>query len=331
MDLFLFGAGFSKFINKEMPLMKDLGLLIKESGIQLPSIPTDFEETLNAEILLSHLSEELPWEPEELILKKKAAFIELSKFIGSTILQKQTKSTIQFQEHLEPFFKSFIKLKPTLITLNYDTILESAVDFGYHRGEPGGSPSWWSYYQLPFTLDHERNGSFGQRGIFPPHFGYMKILKLHGSINWLYSGRSSYYGETIYLQDEEKGVFPKDGKHLTKDKVPLIIPPTYSKSSFFNNETIKLLWKIAREEIEKCERLIFFGYSFPDSDSVIKTILKQHIKNDVEIFIIDVDSEVQTRVRRMFPKNKIKYFSSFDDSEQGFFHWYSNLALSKSS
>lgn len=322
MDVFLFGAGLSKFLNPDMPLMKDLGELIKNSQISLPAVPVEFEKGLNAEVLLSHLSEELPWEPEELVLRKKAAFIEISKFIGSVITEKQSEFDKNFPDYLKLFALQILKRKAVLITLNYDTILEQFIDFAHYQTPEGGAPEWWSYYQLPLTLDSERNNSGSERGIFPPHFSSTKILKLHGSINWLYSGRSSFYGETIYLENSDKSFFQVRGNHLTRDKVPLIIPPTFSKSSFFNNETIKLLWRIAGDELSHCKRVIFFGYSFPESDSVVKTLVSQKLAEDTEMVVVDIDESIVERVKRLFPGKKIQYFDSSDKTSSGFFEWY---------
>lgn len=327
MDVFLFGAGFSKFVNSNMPLMTDLGRLIKEKYKDLPNVPYEFSEELNAEKLLSYFSEELPWEPEELILKKKAAFIELSKFIGQIIIEKQNESKPQFPDFLEPLFTTIVRRNATLLTLNYDTILESAVDYGFNKTPPYGAPNWWLYYQLPLTLDIDRNST--KTDPFPSYlsFSQLKMLKLHGSVNWLYSGRSSFYGETIYLENTDKGMFRQSGKHLTQDKVPLIIPPTFSKSSFFNNETIKLLWRLAKEEVEKCSRLVFFGYSFPESDSVIKTLLTQNLKKNVEIIIVDIDEKVKDRIQHIFKNHKILFFNSSNHSENSFFQWYANSEI----
>jgi hypothetical protein len=95
------------------------------------------------------------------------------------------------------------------------------------------------------------------------------------------SGRSSYFGETIY----DGGVAqawstaaalsaPRvDTTAVTYDKVPLIVPPTAGKSGFFQNEIIRGQWRLARDALSKADRIYCVGYSLPVTDSLLRFLL----------------------------------------------------------
>jgi hypothetical protein len=61
----------------------------------------------------------------------------------------------------------------------------------------------------------------------------LRLLKVHGSINWYYSGSDSPHGETVYeggltygWDAEYVHVAGDRGLDLLVDKVPFVVPPT---------------------------------------------------------------------------------------------------------
>ena len=69
-------------------------------------------------------------------------------------------------------------------------------------------------------------------------------FKLHGSVNWLYSGRENFFGETIFYSDVSPwgsciADFERDSRLSAEDKQSLIIPPVTEKTTYFNNETVR--------------------------------------------------------------------------------------------
>lgn len=102
------------------------------------------------------------------------------------------------------------------------------------------------------------------------------LLKLHGSLNWLYCSVC----RTLRFTPGEKGVcrLVVDTPRCLCPKcnsltVPIIVPPTYFKvmSNFF----IQQIWHQAEHLISKCHTWIFCGYSFPDADMHVKYLLKR--------------------------------------------------------
>jgi hypothetical protein len=150
----------------------------------------------------------------------------------------------------------------TVVTTNYDELIERAF-----KDLSGGEVGHGSLYSVPITNALTRVATvFGGEVIGP-----FKLLKLHGSLNWYYSGRDSYYGEPIFDAAVRTGWNTNldlidDAEMAVSDKTPLVIPPTFGKSSFFQNETILTIWRNAWQAVTNADRLICIGYSLPRSD-----------------------------------------------------------------
>ncbi len=119
-----------------------------------------------------------------------------------------------------------------VITFNYDTLVEAA----YTQVVKVRHPS----HDIPTyeTSSQIYRGAFTPAGmryaavLAAPTVDTFSLLKLHGSWTWLYSGRPSFFGETIYdrpvLPGWELKPFASE-PWLTEKKVPLIVPPTAGK------------------------------------------------------------------------------------------------------
>jgi hypothetical protein len=288
-DIFFLGAGFSRGLKPEMPLMNDLTrrVLDSECGGRWKHIG-------NVESILTYLSQEFPWEEKSFSLRKRADFLDISKIIGEIIRECQSGSFNLSQSYTD-FFEHLHKKSSSVITLNYDELIESLfLQKGYLTSVE---------YMYPIVVTHanSRGGSGllgGYQQIAPP------LFKLHGSVNWYYSGSEKFFGETIYYYPPS-GLQLQDHKNVA-DKVPLIAPPTFDKSTFMNNEALKSLWLLAKQQMLACNRLIFIGYSFPESDLMLLYFLKEAAANISSIIVVDQSESVISRVRAIFPDKEIK-------------------------
>lgn len=150
--------------------------------------------------------------------------------------------------------KSFDIRHDTIISLNYDLVIESAVAlFNFFTTEYGRGK-----YRHTLAVREQ----FGKENILfespgdylqPVHArrflfegvnlisedSPLKLIKLHGSINW------------------------------KVDDKTFIIPPSWNKS----DPRVRLLWEEAYKELQKAKRIIVIGYSFPETDIYIKNLL----------------------------------------------------------
>lgn len=84
---------------------------------------------------------------------------------------------------------------------------------------------------------------------------------------------------------------------------PIIIPPTWQKG--YSNPYLNNIWLQAEQFLRKCEKILFLGYSLPDSDINIKYLLKKSLyrddKSKVKIYVItNKDKDTIRRYQRLF-------------------------------
>ena len=95
----------------------------------------------------------------------------------------------------------------------------------------------------------------------------LRLLKLHGSINWYYSGTSGYAGEQLYFsRPSTSPMRDSDISWNTADLVPVIIPPSIDKTSFYTNISLRSQWTMAESALRLADRVFVLGYSCPTTD-----------------------------------------------------------------
>jgi NAD-dependent SIR2 family protein deacetylase len=149
------------------------------------------------------------------------------------------------------------------ISLNYDILIDNAL--------------LGSQKSMGLDLD---NGieflNFGLNWQKPRPAHSVRLLKLHGSLNWLYCPTC----RGIAITPKEKGVCrlkwqPNEClcEVCQSVTVPIIIPPTFFKT--LSNYFIRQIWYLAEQELMQCDRIVFCGYSFPEADVHIRYLLKR--------------------------------------------------------
>ena len=275
-DVFILGAGFSKAIDDSMPTMAELSsaVLEKVGKNQLAELARLGN---NIELWMTYLSQSQPWLKTPENDHNKAFAGQLRKQIKEIIDDRTTSAARSKSTRLaEPcLIRSWHKRRATVITLNYDTLIERASQELPITDKIKGILAEQMYppYFAPIASRSASPWSGGPRDTF-------SYLKLHGSTNWYYSGRDDFYGETIFystvsslgsdnLAPEKKSI------ERAGDKEALIIPPVTEKTTYFNNETVKGLWHKASVALSKATRVFVIGYSLPSFRPWYAVILDQ--------------------------------------------------------
>jgi hypothetical protein len=289
-DLFLLGAGFSRSMYPHMPLMSDLtDKLAGHKSVQR------WQSLGNIEEILTYLGQSLPWDADSDAYRNRADFFEITRLLAEEISERQSRAPEDdiLDHPMTPLFKRWHENQTQIITLNYDSLVEEGL-FKLFKVQPK------DYFPVMLTNAQSRDG-VGLLGGY--HKPTVTIYKLHGSVTWYYSGNESFYGESIFIGPRQLPIDSNDPyRRGLLDKVPLIVPPTFEKSSFFRNETIRAVWKLAGKAIQATDRIIIVGYSLPDSDLMMRYFLKANFigKNKKEIIVVDPTKEVFRRLRRHF-------------------------------
>jgi hypothetical protein len=213
--------------------------------------------------------------------------------------------------------------KYSFLTLNYDILLDNPLvdlrntslglylDFGIHLRN----------FDLAAEEKKDLHAAEKYKWDKPMDGKSVLLLKLHGSLSWLYCPTCN----DVIVTPKEKGIKYIYDPHVSNDNIlkqctvcnsvrkPIIIPPTWQKE--YINPNLIELWLKAEWQLQRTNKIFFIGYSLPESDVNVRYLLKKSLyrKNaPVEIYIIntaDIDSDERKRYKRLFGST-IKYSQS---------------------
>ena len=174
-----------------------------------------------------------------------------------------------------------------VISSNWDTLLEHFIDEQIDAQtlkKFGVDYCIYTHFLNKKGIPHTNLRALGWHNI--------KLLKLHGSLNWLYCtncGRIYVDQDNIGIHDEECGYCEQ---MTTAPKLyldPLIITPTILKE--YNNLHIKNIWQNAFIDIQEASEVVFIGYSLPLADYEFKYLLKKAIKPGTKLIAVLAPSD----------------------------------------
>lgn len=330
------GAGFSKAAFETMPLTDELGNKAIELARALhPDIglpPVSFSPQYSFETLLSLLAEDQPHLTEAENRVNAARFAALSEAVARTLDDAQDRA---FPGEAPPWLYELLAVwsvsGTTIITLNYDTLVETAVETMQVRTmRPLQSPP---KFLGGAVQDHVRATDLlrdrppvpwvidgGRAGPVPA----MRLLKLHGSVDWWWvpgdmSGMSlAREGTYGCIGSPERLAAELRDQHLP-GRERFIVPPLATKSGYYRNPLTRQLWHEAYEAISQAPRLALIGYSLPTTDFVIAGMVRSGL-GAREVLLEVVDKYPEGPIQRLRglataeTANRISRFSETDGS-----------------
>lgn len=201
---------------------------------------------------------------------------------------------------------------PTIITTNWDTLIESYCgknSFNYSYG-----------FSQPYTSNAIKESGKNHD---------LLLLKIHGSANWLrclncgsISIFEKNYAATSLFEDNRTEKCPVCGQEKTPHGAsmqPELITPTMMKS--LSNQLYTNLWSSAAQELRNATHIIFVGYSLPIADFDFRYMLQKNVTSSAKIDVIltpnsnpDLapdnlkDLLPAKRYMDIFPKNKVSFY-----------------------
>jgi len=173
------------------------------------------------------------------------------------------------------------------------------------------------------------------QGYFPRNPGMnkfgIKILKLHGSLNWysLYPSKMSFalmYNKNRKLKvSGEKAIYSsllkyRDPNGRVHKTLPIIVPPIKKKTQIFHSKILNL-WPKAKKALINADEILIYGYSCPRSDKECQKLLKTAIydnKKITAVSVINPDPDICDRYIELLNPKKIlwyRYSYLFEDRD----------------
>lgn len=315
-DAFILGAGFSKAVDYlQMPTTDELG----NQAIELlrsihHASPRSHSSTCDGiscdhpmlvdgrppggsfEVWLARLAEPQPYRFEHENAVASSLYEQLANAIADTILWATQRCCAQ-QPATEaawfaPLLTTWHERRADVVTFNYDTLVEARFDALQIIDGPSMSRPFNHRDLGPQLLPEAGVVDGGYAGPIRS-FNYMK---LHGSIHWYWDPMTRSADSMVDVglparwphNPNDRSWQPAD---LVPGRQPVIIPPTTSKTAFFNNPVIRHLWRKAFEAVLAADRLILIGYSLPTYDLLVGSLLDDaaHQRGGIPAIVVDLD------------------------------------------
>jgi hypothetical protein len=150
-------------------------------------------------------------------------------------------------------------MRNTIITFNYDTLVEDALsDLGvpFHYGLSSTSANLETEAKCVLSDQASANT--------------IPILKLHGSINW---SVPNSHNERVDVHGSYGDLRARNGRVL-------LLPPTWRKA--FGGHLMGI-WETALRSISEATRIIIIGFSMPPTDTHFKYLIASGLRDNISL------------------------------------------------
>lgn len=347
--VFFIGAGFTKAVANTAPTGTEFlskafdhrGLFIRDERVKrvkrfiestyyhLNGIYPNIEDVLSLIDYVIQKKEALSKDYllEDVITVRNDLIYLIGEVIKSSIENSQGKKRLSrdFIEKISNLLKNDAKI--SIITTNYDVIIDNALLEKKQSCNYGVRLRYKIYWDTNRTKTNSRpkksmDYSFSDsRGEI--NKGDIPLLKIHGSLNWFCCPKCDEVDITIgkkeataLIADQSK--FLCANPYCTSNYEPLIVTPTMLK--VYDNTFLQKLWALSENTISEANHLVFIGYSLPEADYHIRSLLVKALvknngnprvlvivknyKNDKEKTEIE---EVKTKYEALFGKKRIDF------------------------
>ncbi len=160
-----------------------------------------------------------------------------------------------------------------IVTTNYDTLIECA-----HANMPPGELRD-SLHCLDFGVYKQRKHEFSRANSWPgARIASVPLLKLHGSISWLYCDRCGTYmldpvwNRALDAVARPGAYSPCPVCKRQGTRRPVLVPPVRQKE--LTDCAIKEIWQAAGQALCEAEEIVFAGFSLNKNDAAARELLR---------------------------------------------------------
>jgi hypothetical protein len=152
----------------------------------------------------------------------------------------------------------------------------------------------------------------------------LRVLKLHGSLNWYSTHNSAepspaaMFNPSRRLSVTRRRTISPDMTLAGKRKrytLPVVVPPVSHKSAVLPR-ALGPVWRLAEERLAAADDVIIFGYSCPPLDFESANLLTRGHrgrKEDATLEVIDPNGAVATRYIDLLSPRRLSYYATAHD------------------
>ena len=234
------------------------------------------------------------------------AFVDFRQLLDRIlvlVIQEVFWSDKEFSDTCLHFVELLRKSATGIVTTNYDLevdmALASAISYKFMEDEVDYGFAW-------------RDPESGRIIPRPAEPGF-RLMKLHGSLNWLLCPVCEHTYINAYASIQENAYYSTKSEATTCHcghfpLVPVIVSPSYVRD--IRNADLLYLWKNALEFLRNAKHWVVVGYSLPAEDLAIRSLLMRayrareahHPTPQVEVVQYSDDAALRARFLSIFPR-----------------------------
>ena len=312
-DIWILGAGFSRQINEDMPLMSDLAESVRDI------ISDRFDNPLilsDVELALSELQSDAPWKSPvdkhadlalyETVIERIRGQLQIPDGVmqdgRGNVIELPWQSNTSIGTRL---INTWHINRNHVLTFNYDLLVEALAESVQCKNfrdsdDTQGVRFMFPRYIYPIPIPHvrTRNGGTWSGSTQEITFSY---YKLHGSLNY-YTHPAPFQNTTMYHKHHN------EVEDLAEGLRTFIVPPTNDKHVYTEHPTLQAIWTKAVEELANCSlgRIIMVGYSMPQTDLTVLSMLRAAIRSNhtkgmvlPEILVVNPDPDAARHIKKL--------------------------------
>jgi hypothetical protein len=212
---------------------------------------------------------------DELAEIRRHLIAAIGGVIAKTVGQGEGRIAKRFARALREF-------SSTIISTNYDLVMDAAL----LERRPAGNVNYGvSVREAVYRQDGLRAGRFDEMHHYHPLPGSQEIirrggiplLKLNGSLNWLYCPRCDELDVTLRQSAGALPILdvPELGRCIqercTSPYETVLVGPSVEQR--YEHRVLRDTWARAERALQQADALVIVGYSMPDADFLIRALI----------------------------------------------------------
>lgn len=186
----------------------------------------------------------------------------------------------------------------SVITTNYDRLAEYAANYIHAYVSTGITDGWYQHFEPSILTQNIKSHERRTRGYYE---GHIRILKVHGSLDWFKTENGMFRGIPL-------------SRRIPAKFTPQIITPGTSKYQRVLEDPFRTILSRLDDALKQAQSILCIGYGFND-EHVQPKLIAQVKEKDVPLIL--VTKKITKSVQDKFLSNPPKKFIFFEEGKKG--------------